>query len=105
MNDTRHMKIPVALAVWAGVCLVGAFVGNWRGYGGPAFAVALAAFAVLFAVQVLLASEPVSAGLASVAELFGGFLPLAPYLVYLVYALGAGQFTWLRAGCGLLYAL
>jgi membrane protease YdiL (CAAX protease family) len=105
MRDARQMKIPDALAIWAGVCLVGAFAGTWRGYGGRPFAVALGVFAALFAGQVLLASETGRARIAAATSAFAGYLPLVPFLLYLIYAVGAGQFTWLGAELGLLYAL
>jgi membrane protease YdiL (CAAX protease family) len=99
------MKMPVALAIWAGVCFTAALAGTWRRYGGPPLAVALVVFAALFGSQVLLASESVNAGFSKAVDALGGFLPIAPFLLYLVYALGAGQFTWLRAGFALLYSL
>jgi CAAX protease family protein len=90
MDDARQMKVGLAAGTWAFVCLAGAFAGMWRGYGGPSFAVALAAFGALFAVQVGLAAEGVSERLAGALRPVRYVLPLAPFAVYTVYALGAG---------------
>ncbi len=84
------MKLPFAAGVWAFVCLAGAFAGMWRGYGGPSFAVALGAFAALFAVQVGFAAEGVTDRLAAGLRPVRYALPLAPFVVYVVYAFGAG---------------
>ena len=70
------MKLPLAAGVWAFVCLAGAFAGMWRGYGGPPFAVALAAFAALFAVQVGFAAEGVTGRLGAWLDSVRGMLPL-----------------------------
>jgi len=84
------MKLPLAAGVWAFVCLAGAFAGMWRGYGGPTFAVALGAFAALFAVQVGLAAEGVGDRASAAVRPVRYLLPLAPFAVYAVYALGTG---------------
>lgn len=105
MDDVRQMKVGLAAGVWAFVCLAGAFAGTWRGYGGPQFAVALGAFAALFAVQVGLAAEGVADRLAAALLPVRGMLPLAPFLVYLAYALGAGVFGWQATGIALAYAI
>jgi len=105
MDEARQMKLPLAAGVWAFVCLAGAFAGTWRGYGGAQFAVALGAFAALFAVQVGLAAEGAADRLATALYPLRGMLPLAPFLVYLAYALGAGIFNWQSTGLALAYAL
>jgi len=99
------MKLPLAFSIWAFVCLVGAFAGLWRGYGGTPFAAALSAFAALFAVQVGFAAEGVAARLASQLHPVRAALPLVPFLVYLAYALDAGIFAWRLVGLALVYAL
>ena len=99
------MKLPLAAGVWAFVCLAGAFAGMWRGYGGPPFAVALAAFAALFAVQVGFAAEGVTGRLGAWLDSVRGMLPIVPFLIYLAYALGAGVFSWRLAGLALAYAI
>ena len=88
------MRIPVAAVVWGCVCLAGAFAGMWRGYGGPAFAVALACFGVWFAVQVGLAAEGVTERLAAAMRRARYMLPLAPFAVYVMYALGTRVADW-----------
>jgi membrane protease YdiL (CAAX protease family) len=105
MTETRQMKLPLAASVWGFVCLAGAFAGMWRGYGGRSFAVALATFAALFAVQVGLAVEGVTDRLSAWLESVRGMLPIAPFLVYLVYALAAGVFSWQLGGVALAYAI
>jgi len=105
MTETRQMKIPLAAGVWAFVCLAGAFAGMWRGYGGHAFAVALGCFAVLFAVQVGFAAEGVTDRLAAAVAPMRAALPMAPFVVYLVYAAGVGVLEWKLVALALGYAL
>jgi uncharacterized protein len=105
MPDTRQMKLPLAAGLWAFVCLAGAIAGTWRGYGGPQFAVALSAFAALFAVQAGFAADGVADRLAAALRPVSGMLPLVPFLVYLAYALGAGVFDWKSTTLALAYAL
>jgi len=104
MPEARQMKLPFATGLWAFVCLVGAVAGTWYGYGGPAFATAIVAFGALFAVQIGLAAEGVTERLAAAVHPVRAALPLAPTLVYLAYALGAGAFTWQSTGLALAYA-
>ena len=105
MDEARQMKLPLAAGVWAFVCLAGAFAGMWRGYGGPSFAVALACFGALFAVQVGFAAEGVAERLAAALEPVRAALPLAPFLVYVAYAAGAGAASWSLIAVALAYAL
>ena len=79
---TRQIKFPAALGLWAAVCLLGAFAGTWRGLGGRSFAVALAAFAAFFGVQLLLAAKGVSALLSDRLHSLRPALPLIPLLIY-----------------------
>jgi len=88
------MGIALAAGVWAFVCLAGAFAGMWRGYGGPAFAVALACFGAWFAVQAGFAAEGVSDRLAAAARPVRYALPLGPLAVYAVYAMDTGVTDW-----------
>jgi len=88
------MGILLAAGVWAFVCLAGAFAGMWRGLGEPRFAVALACFGVWFAVQVGFAAEGVTERLAAALRPVRYLLPLAPFAVYVVYALGTGAAGW-----------
>ena len=104
MPEARQMKVPFAAGVWAFVCVVGAFAGTWAGYGGRAFAFALGAFAALFAVQAGLAAEGVPQSLANALRRPRVLLPLAPCLVYLVYAIGVPVFNWQSTALALAYA-
>lgn len=104
MNVTRQIRIPAALGIWAAVCLLGAFAGSWRGLGGRPFAVALGVFALLFALQVLLAAEGVSAGLSDATRNIRPALPLVPLLSYVFYALTGGHAGWTQIAFAAWYA-
>ncbi len=99
----RQIKIPVALGVWAAVCLLGAFAWTWRGFGGRPFAVALGAFALLLGVQLLLAAEGVAARLRDATHTIRPALPLAPLLIYIFYAVAGGHAGWVQIACAALY--
>jgi membrane protease YdiL (CAAX protease family) len=109
MNITRQIKLPAALGLWVAVCLAAAFAGNWMGLGGRSFAVALAAFAALFAVEVLLTAQGVAARLAALPRGFRSAMPLLPLLVYVFYAAGGGVFYaaggggWVQISLAALY--
>ena len=104
MPESRQMKLPLAAGLWAFVCLVGAVAGTWRGYGGPAFAAALSAFGLLFAVQIGFAADGVVDYVAPLVYSVRGLLLFAPFLVYLGYALGARVFNWRSVALALAYA-
>jgi uncharacterized protein len=104
MNMTRQMKIPAALGVWAAVCLLGPFAGTWRGLGGRPFAATLGAFALLFAVQVLLAAEGMASRLGDKLRDLRPALPLLPLLIYVFYAVGGGRGGWMQIGFAAIYA-
>jgi membrane protease YdiL (CAAX protease family) len=104
MNVVRQIKTPAALSIWAAICLLGAFVGTWRGLGGRPFAAALGAFALLFAVQVLFATEGVTARLTGVSRGFRPALPLIPLLIYVFYAIAGGHGGWIQIAFAALYA-
>src|ERR1700693_5581139 len=99
----RQIKTPLAIGVWAAVCLLGAFVGTWRGLGVRPFAVALGVFALLFAVQVLLAAEGVTSRLRQTLHGLRPALPLVPLLIYVFYAVAGGQAGWMQIAFAALY--
>ena len=105
MQETRQMKLPLACAIWALVCLAGTFAGLWRGFGGASFAAALGAFAALFAVQFGFAAEGVVDRLLAWLKPALPAVPLAPFFVYVFYAVATGVFDWRLAGLALAYAL
>lgn len=103
MKALRPINIPLALGIWAAVCLLGAFAGTWRGLGGRPFAVALGVFAVLFAVQVLLAAEGVMPRLGDATQTVRPALPFVPLLIYVFYAVGGGHAGWMQIAFTALY--
>ncbi len=70
-------------------------IGVWTGLGGRRFAVALAVLLVLFAGQIFIAAAGVRDRL---AKLLGAadaaVLPAALLAAYVVYAIGAAEFSW-----------
>ena len=100
---TRQIKFPAVLGVWAAVCLLGAFAGTWRGLGGRPLAVALGVFALLFAVQVLLAAEGVTMRLGDATRGIPPALPLVPLLIYIIYAVAGGHAGWTQIAFAALY--
>src|SRR6202140_5915751 len=91
------------LGLWAVLTLIGALYSAWLGYGGRAFAATLTAFAFFFLVMLLFAARGVADGLTARFGPGGGIaLGAAPFLAYLIYALGTNTFTFARAaaaGC------
>jgi membrane protease YdiL (CAAX protease family) len=103
MNITRQIKIPAALGIWAAVCLLGAFAGTWRGLGDRPFAVALGAFAALFAIQLLLAADGVASRLADALQRLRPAAPLLPLLIYVFYAVAGGHAGWVPIALAAIY--
>jgi hypothetical protein len=108
MRATRQLPFPAAAGLWAALGLAAALYGNWMGFGGPGLAIALGAFLVLLAGQVLFAS----AGLADRAHYWlsqRGAILLAPSLlllaVYLSYLTATQHFTLWRLGGAAAYIL
>jgi membrane protease YdiL (CAAX protease family) len=84
---SRQITFSAAVAVWAGIISVAAFLGVWLGFGGRRFAVALIVAAVLFGFELFLATPPVLQ-LARLALLGPGKLlaPLVPLFAVLIYS-------------------
>jgi len=84
----------VAFIVWAAIVLLTAVLGNWMGYGGKLFALALGVAALLFALAWFLA---VPAVLEFLQRSPGGrmaFLaPLMPFVAAIVYSFGVSGST------------
>jgi membrane protease YdiL (CAAX protease family) len=101
-NDSRsrHLNLPTAVAVWAVIVLVAAFVGVWLGFGGRQFALALGVAAFLFAFEFFLAVPSI---MAQRERALGGraalLAPLAPLFAVLVYGIGVnGNWKYVLAG-------
>jgi len=99
-TKTWEMNYPTAAVVWAAIVIFAAFLGNWLGYGGPRFAIALGVGAALFAFELFLAAPPVlQKTRASLGDHFGVLAALAPLFAVLVYSIGvAGNLKWTLAG-------
>lgn len=75
--------------VWAAIVLMAALAGNWMGFGGRRFAIALGVAAVLFGFEWFVAAPGVQE---SVQKILGGrgalLSPLVPLFAILAYSLG-----------------
>lgn len=96
----RRLNLATAIAVWAVIVLAAGFAGDWLGFGGRRFALALAVAAALFAFEFFLA---VPAVLARAQQSFAGragiFAPLVPLLAVLIYGIGVnGNGRYVLAG-------
>src|SRR5271156_3720971 len=93
-NDprARRMNLPTAVAVWAVIVLIAAFLGVWMGYGRRRFALALGLAAALFAFEFFL-GVPVVMGW--VQRTFGGrtgmVAALVPLFAMLIYGVGVNR--------------
>ena len=86
------ISTPIALGLWAALCLSAAFYGNWSGYGARPFAFTLGAFAILLAGELCLAAPGITQGLTRTSGPQGGtLLALWPLGAYLLYAVGTGS--------------
>ena len=95
-----------AAGLWAALCLVAAFYGNWSGFGARPFAATLAAFAILLAGEICLASLGIREPLVRATGPQGGaMVALWPLGAYVLYAAGTGSLTWLRIGIAAAYIL
>jgi membrane protease YdiL (CAAX protease family) len=76
------------------LCFGGALYASWLGYGGRAFAAALAAFSWFLLVLLLFAARGASERLSSRFGSFAGYLLAAGALTaYLIYAVGTNTFS------------
>src|SRR5437870_1049686 len=106
MPHTRMLRPRVAVGIWGALCLLAAFHGTWRGDGARFFALALAAFAVLLAGAVWLASPAIRDALLRVREPKAAVLvALWPLGAFLLYALGAGNLAPKHVAIAVAYAL
>jgi uncharacterized protein len=95
----RQLNIWGALGIWAGVTVCAALYATWQGYGGRAFAVTLATFAILLLGMLGLAARGVANRLAGKSGIAAGFLLAAlVFIVHVMYLVGTGSFSFSRAG-------
>ncbi|HKW89062.1 MAG TPA: type II CAAX endopeptidase family protein [Candidatus Acidoferrales bacterium] len=91
-TSRRELSLTGAFLIWTALFLYGIFAGLNFGYGGPRFAVAMGAAAILLAGEIFVASPPtqvrVDAFLRSYTFLSASLVPLAAYLFYVL----AGRF-------------
>jgi uncharacterized protein len=80
------MSLPLAAIVWGAITSLAGLVGNWMGFGGPRFAVALAVAGTLFAFEWFLAAPAVrqfvEQRLGERGALISPLVPLGAVLVY-----------------------
>jgi membrane protease YdiL (CAAX protease family) len=104
MPRDRMLRPGFAVGLWGALCLVGAFYGNWSGFGARPFAATLGAFAILLAGEICLASPGIREPLVRASGPQGGaMLALWPLGAYTLYALGTGSLSWSRIGLAVLY--
>jgi len=84
-----RLNLAVAAVVWAAIVALAGLLGNWLGYGGRQFALALGVAAVLFAFELFLAAPGI---LEFARKSLGGrgvlLAPLVPLLAVVVYSFG-----------------
>ena len=106
MPRDRLLRPPFAIGLWAALCLLAVFYGNWQDYGARTFLFALAAFAVLLAGELWLAAPALRERLLRASGPQGGVLvALWPLGAYLIYALGTGSMGRMRVAIAVTYAL
>lgn len=92
MKTKSTLSPGATLALWAGLCFAAALYGNYRGFGGKRFSIALATFAALLGVQMLFAAHGVAeraAGWAQKAS-WRGLAAVVPPLLFVFYGWGTG---------------
>lgn len=95
LNHRQQLNLASAVAIWASVLVLGAFLGAWLGLGGRRFAIALLVAGVLLAGHLFLAAR----GGKKIALDFLGprgvlLAPLVPLGAYVIYAAGANALDW-----------
>jgi membrane protease YdiL (CAAX protease family) len=95
----RQLSIWLALGTWSALTLAAALYAALQGYGGRAFAVTLATFAILLLGMLLFAARGVADGLAGKSGVAAGFFMGALlFVVFVMYLAGTGTFAFTRAG-------
>jgi len=106
MSRERMLRPAQAVALWGVGCVSAVFFGLLHSHEPRVQVTMLAAFAMLLAADVWLASPAICASIRRAASLQTGVvMVLWPLAGYLVYAVGAGNFAWWRFGIAAAYAL
>jgi uncharacterized protein len=88
MGAMKQLGLLPVLGIWAGLCLVGALLASWQGYGGRPYAATLTCFALLLLVMLTMAAggvaETISAKFGAASAMLLGVSTLLLYLLYLV---------------------
>ncbi len=94
----KQLSIWSVLGIWAGLTLGGAFYAAWQGYGGRAFAVSMATFAILLLGMLAFAARGVAERFAGRGGAAAGFtLGAFAFIVFVMYLAGTGTFAFSRA--------
>lgn len=106
MSSERQLSVWTAIGLWA-LAVAGASVyGLWNAYSGREAVFTLCFFAFFLAVQLLLAAGNLGDRMARRAGAQAGVLiAIVPYLAYLIYIAGTGNFTGRRAAIAAAYAI
>lgn len=100
----KQLNLWAMLGIWAGITLGGTFYAAWQGYGGRAFAVTVAAFAMLLLGMLAFAARGVAEALAGKSGASIGFsLGAVLFVVFVMYLVGTGTFAFSRAGAMALF--
>jgi uncharacterized protein len=108
-NRSWTMSWLTAVIVWGAITSLAGLIGNWMGFGGPRFAVALGVAAILFAFEWLLAAPTVrqfvEQGLGERGVLIAPLLPLGAVLVYCLVITANGKLAVAGAAYAILPSL
>jgi CAAX protease family protein len=106
MPGERQLSVWTALGLWAAAVAGAAVYGAWRGYGGRAYALTLCVLAFFLSVQLIFAAGNFGERLAHRAgSHLGVLIAVIPFLAYLAYISGIGNFTWRAAAVAAAYTL
>ncbi len=104
MPFNRNLNFTGAVAVWAALLLIGAFLGTWHGYSGRRFAFALLASAILLAGMLFPATKGFGQTVVAWFNRRGPWLALlVPFAALLLYALFSNGLDWKSAVFGAAY--
>ncbi len=106
MSSAKVLSARAALLFWAIMMLALIFYGIHIGLRGHQYFVFACVTAWLLGVEIVLASGGlIDKIIARVNRAAGATLIVVPILVYWVYAVGTGSFSWRRVGLATAYAL
>jgi uncharacterized protein len=106
MPASRQMRLPAALGLWLALTLAAALYAMHLGWGGPALAAALTAFALYLAGEILPAAASVTESVQHMLPSPVAWLLAVPiFVAFTVYALGTGSSSVWRWGILSAYVL